>query len=146
MKPQVNDYYSVKDPRAATRQATNIQNSMFESSNPRTDLFSSIANDKIDNFSHLKVHRGPFNLNAVTMRDPNLVMSEICEALKRLSITYKKLGPFNAKCEFKDLKFIIEVNYVEKFANLFVIKFYKNNQTNGQYFDVCSNIFALLNL
>ena len=94
----------------------------------------------------IKVHRGPLNLNAITMRDPNVVIDEICQVLGKLSIVYKKLGKFNVKCEFKDLKFIIEINYVEKFANLFIIKFYKNNQSNNQYFDICSHIFAMLNL
>lgn len=119
---------------------------MFDSVNPRNELLSTSVTDKIDNFEQLKVHRGPLNLNAVTMRDPNMVMNEICEALQRLSINFKKMGFFNVKCEFKDLRFIIEVNYVEKFANVFVVKFYKNNQMSGQYFDVCSNIFALINL
>lgn len=96
--------------------------------------------------SKLKVHRGPLNLNAITMRNPINLIEEICEIVTQLGISYRKLDSFNLKCEFKDLKFMIEINYVEKFDNLFIIKFYKNNQTNNKYFELCSNIFSLINL
>jgi len=146
-KAPPNEYYSVKDTRiGGPKQPTNNINNMFESNNPKNDIFSSVVNEKFDNIDQLKVHRGPLNLNAITMRDPNTVIDEICEVLQTLSINYKKLGPFNAKCEYKELKFIIEINYVEKFSNLFIVKFYKNNQSNSQYFDICNNIFAMLNL
>lgn len=105
-----------------------------------------VNTEKFGNVDQLKVHRGPLNLSAITMRDPNIVAEEISQILSRLSITFKRMGPFSFKCDFKDLKFIVEMNCVEKFGNLFVLKFYKNNQSNSRYFDVCSNIFALLNL
>lgn len=137
----------MKDPRVVNRKPLSInQSSAYESSYHKPDAIMSLGGDKFDNIDQLKVHRGPLNLNAITMRDPNVVIDEICSSLGRLSITYKKLGKFNIKCEFKDLKFIVEINYVEKFPNLFIIKFYKNNQSNHQYFDLCSNIFAMLNL
>lgn len=97
-----------------------------------------------DNLDQLKTHRGPLNLDAITMRDPNKLMDELCFNLTKLRVSFKKVSMFNIKCEYLDMKFAAEINLLEKFPNLFVIKFYKNNQTTSQYFELCSKIFDLL--
>lgn len=140
------EYYSVKNSKVGNNRPASSNKRSVQDSNHQQEMISSDTNEKFNNMDQIKVHRGPLNLNAITMRDPNVVMEEICQVVSRLNISHKKLGKFNIKCEFKDLKFIVEINNVEKFSNLFIIKFYKNNQANNQYFDICSNIFAMLNL
>ena len=94
----------------------------------------------------MKVHRGPLNLNAVTTRDPNQIYDEIVNVLGELGIANTRAPAFSIKCEYKELKFMIEINFVEKFSNIFVIKFYKGNQAQTNYFELCNAIFTKLNL
>lgn len=94
----------------------------------------------------MKVHRGPLNLDAMTMRDPNKLVDELCFYLTKLRISFKKTSYFAAKCEYLDMKFTIELNLLEKFPNMFVLKFYKSNQETSQYFELCSKVFELLQL
>ena len=56
------------------------------------------------------------------------------------------MNSYSIKCEYKELKFMIEINYVEKFTNIYVIKFYKENQAHTNYFELCTNIFSKLSL
>ena len=94
----------------------------------------------------MKVHRGPLNLNAITMRDPKIVYEELVGVLEGLGLGVKRAGSFSVKCEFRDLKFAVEINCVEKFANIFVIKFYKSSQSQENYLELCGKIFSKLNL
>lgn len=96
-------------------------------------------------YSQLKVHRGPINMNAITMKEPEQVIQQLMNILQSISVRFKQSNNFSLKCEIKELRFLIEINLVEKFSNIFVIKFYKNNQS-PKYFDLCSQIFAQLAL
>lgn len=131
---------------SGSKQPISIQNSFFESHTPKYGFGSTTYRDNFENMEQLKTHKGPLNISAMTMRDPNAVIDDICEVLTRFSIVFVKLGPFKISIEHSKLKLMIEINSVEKFSNLFVIKFYKNNQHDTHYFDLCSNIFAMLNL
>ena len=94
----------------------------------------------------MKTHRGPLNLNAITTRDPSQVYEEIIAILNEIGVTNKRAPAFAVKCEYKELKFMIEINFVEKFSNIFVIKFYKNNQAQTNYFELCNAVFSKLTL
>lgn len=98
------------------------------------------------NVEEMKIHRGPLNLNALTMREPKLVYEELIMILEAFGVGVKRSAGYTVKCEYKDLKFAIEINYVEKFSNIFVIKFYKSNQVQENYFDLCTKVFSKLNL
>lgn len=105
-------------------------------------------NDYLDfgELSKLKVHRGPINFHAITMRDPNIIVENLRKIAKRLGIVYKKTSLFGLRCEIKETKFTVEINMVEKFPNVFVIKFIKNTSTLEEYFTVCNQFFALMQL
>lgn len=92
------------------------------------------------------MHRGPLNLSALTMRNPNIILENLCKILTKFRIEYKRTSFFNIKCSFGELKFVVEINSVEKFPNVFVVKFYKNNQSTSSYFDLCEKILELLQL
>ena len=95
----------------------------------------------------MKVHRGPLNLNAVTIRSPLQVYDEIAAILEELGVANTKdSAAFAIECRYKELKFTIEINFVEKFSNIFVIKFYKTNQAQTNYFELCNAIFSKLTL
>jgi len=94
----------------------------------------------------MKIHRGPLNLNAVTLRDPKTIYEELYVILEGLGIAVKRSASFTLKCEVKDLKFAIEINCVEKFSNIYVIKFYKSSQAQENYAEICGRVFAKLNL
>lgn len=94
----------------------------------------------------MKVHRGPLNLNAITMRDPKIVYEELVSVLEGIGLVVKRSGGYSVKCELRDLKFAVEINCVEKFANIFVIKFYKSSQAQENYLELCGKIFGRLNL
>jgi len=99
-----------------------------------------------ENLDQMKTHRGPLNLEAITMRDPNIMMDELCFNLTKLRVSFKRVGCFSIKCEYLDMRFSIEINIIEKFPNMFVLKFYKNNQGTSQYFDLCDKVFTILQL
>lgn len=84
-------------------------------------------------------------MNAITMKQPEVVIQDLMRILESISVRFKKANGFSLKCEIKDLRFLIEINLVEKFSNIFVIKFYKNNQS-PKYFELCSEIFSKLSL
>lgn len=94
----------------------------------------------------MKVHKGPLNLSSISMKDPIQLMKDIIIAIEELTINYKITSKFSAKCEKGNLKFLIEINFVENFTNLFAIKFYKSCGDNSKYADLCSNIFLKLSL
>lgn len=99
-----------------------------------------------ENIDKMKTHRGPLNLDAITMRDPNKLMDNLCFGLDKLRVSYKRIGYFSIRCEFFDMKFSIEINLIEKFPNMFALKFYKGNQATDQYFELCDKIFEMLQL
>lgn len=94
----------------------------------------------------MSVHRGPLNLNAVSMRDPNDIMGDIVRALQELGVQFKKKERFSLNCSSGDLKFVIEISMVEKYKTIYVVKFYKSNQSSNNYFELCQNIFAKIAL
>lgn len=94
----------------------------------------------------MKIHRGPVNLNAITMRDPRTVYEELFAVLESLGVAVKRANSYTLKCEFRDLKFAIEINYVEKFTNVYVIKFFKSTLGQENYLDICGKVFEKLNL
>ena len=98
-----------------------------------------------NNYPELKIHRGPINMNAITMKEPDVIIDDLMRILDSISVRFKKSNNYSLKCEIKDLRFLIEINLVEKFSNIFVIKFYKNNQS-PKYFDLCAEIFSKLAL
>ena len=94
----------------------------------------------------MKIHRGPLNLNAVTMRDPRLVADELLNILQSLSVNVKPSSEFSFKCEFRNLKFLVELHCVEKFPNVYVVKFFNNTRGQDGYFELCVRIFGKLSL
>lgn len=96
--------------------------------------------------SGMKVHKGPLNLSSISMKDPIQLMKDIIIVIEELTINYKITSRFSAKCEKGNLKFLVEINFVENFTNLFAIKFYKSSGDNSKYADLCSNIFSKISL
>jgi hypothetical protein len=94
----------------------------------------------------MRVHKGPLNLNAITMRDPGHVYNDIVKILTELGVGVTLVNNFSLKCEYKELKFMIEISFVENFKNIYVIKFYKENAAHTNYFELCSTIFSKLSL
>lgn len=92
----------------------------------------------------MKTHRGPINMDAISMKSPNDILSQLVKALNELNISFTKKDGFNLKCVFGGLKFSIEINLVESFPNLFVVKFYKDNSETLKYFKLCTKIFDKL--
>lgn len=112
----------------------------------RSNYLTVDAYIQFEHLDQLRTHRGPLNLDAITMRDPNKIMDDLCFNLTKLRVSFKRAGYFNIKCEYLDMKFAVEMNAVEKFPNLYGLKFYKNTQTTAEYFDLCSKIFGTLQL
>ena len=102
--------------------------------------------EDFEDLDKLRVHRGPLNLYALTMRNPNIIFDNLCKIANKLKIAYKKTSQFGLKCEYGELRFSLEINIVEKFPNVFIIKFYKNNTTKDNYFNLCNEIFDQMQL
>lgn len=94
----------------------------------------------------IKVHRGPLNLSAVTLRDPKIIYEELFVIIESLGITVKRAEKFTMKCELRELRFSIEINSVEKFSAIYVIKFFKSSQAVENYSEICTRVFSKLNL
>lgn len=93
-----------------------------------------------------KVHRGPFNANAVTLKDPRTVMADLIAVLGCLGVHARKENNFSMKCRHKNVKFLIEVNSLEPFPNIHIVKFFRTSYENENYMGLCSEIFKKLNL
>ena len=94
----------------------------------------------------MKVHRGPINLSSVTMRDPKVVFEELIVILENSKVNWKRDDFFSVFCEFNKSKFMIEMQSVEKFTNIYVIKFFRRGTDFECYAEVCEKIFNKLNL
>lgn len=92
----------------------------------------------------MRQHRGPVNLSSISTRNPNDLITDIQKILQQIGVSQKNMGNFSLKCEYNDLKFMVEINTVEMYNNIYVIKLYKTNQTSGNYFELCQNIFQKL--
>lgn len=121
-------------------------NAVTKHNSNRKVLKESKDNKENSLISGMKVHKGPLNLSSISMKDPIQLMKDIIIAIEELTINYKITSRFSAKCEKGNLKFLIEVNFVENFTNLFAIKFYKSSGDNSKYADLCSSIFAKITL
>ena len=93
-----------------------------------------------------KVHRGPVNLDVLSFSDPKILFKKLISVIEELKINIDKVEDYYIKCKYKNMKFMMEVNSVESFENLFLIKFYKNNPETKLYFKLCSKIFKKLEL
>ena len=94
----------------------------------------------------IKVHRGPLNVNSITMRNPMILMEELSKILDNLGIQSKKEDTYCLACTVKKLKFLIEINSVEKSPTIHVIKFFRKGNESENYMELCMKIFGKLNL
>lgn len=86
------------------------------------------------------------NLDLLCFCDPKKLFKKLISVLEDMKITIDKIGDYYVKCKSKNLKFMMEVNSVENFKNLFLIKFYKNNSESKIYMKLCTKIFKKLEL
>lgn len=93
-----------------------------------------------------KVHRGPLNVNAVTTKDPKSVLADLVNVMTKLGVNVQKGECFSLECKFKKIKFLVEVNSLERFSNIHVVKFFRKGNENENYMGLCSDIFKKLNL
>ena len=94
----------------------------------------------------LRTHRGPINLNSITMRNPKIVFDELIQILDLFGVNYRREETYMVACEFRRLKFMIELHLVEKFTNMYVLKFYRKGNESERYIELCAKIFSKLNL
>ncbi len=94
------------------------------------------------NYGKMKIHRGPMNLDAITMKNPEKLFEDIISILKEIGVKIDKSSNYNLKCKHQGLKFMIEINLLEMFPNVYVVKFYKNNVETSKYFKLCNKIFS----
>lgn len=92
------------------------------------------------------MHRGPLNVNAVTLKDPKMVMADLSAVLARLGVHAQKEDSFSLSCRHKKVKFLIEINSLERFSNIHVLKFFRRGHENENYMGLCNEIFKKLNL
>lgn len=127
-------------------QVKHINKITYETERIKLNFIPITEYEDFENLDKLRVHRGPLNLYALTMRNPNIIFDNLCKIANKLKIAYKKTSVFSLKCEYGELRFSLEINTVEKFPNVFVIKFYKNNTTKDNYFNLCNEIFDQMQL
>lgn len=114
-------------------------NNKKSSSNNKNKRDKSIT-DKI------KQHKGPLNLEATTTKNPLKLIKEIRLILEEMGVQIDKSSRYKLKCSLNGIKFSIEINIVEMFEELFVVKFYKENCDTNMYFKLCTEIFSKLQL
>ena len=68
-----------------------------------------------------KVHRGPLNVNAITSKDPKLVVNELMAVMTKLGVGVQREDYFSLSCKFKKVKFLVEVNSLERFSNIIAL-------------------------
>ena len=94
----------------------------------------------------MKRHEGPLNLNAVTMRSPDEVLSDVKDILEKLGVKFKEVKAFKAQIEYEDLICSLEINFLNEFKNIFVVKFFRNNSQNKKFQFLSQTLFKHLNL
>jgi len=85
-------------------------------------------------------------LNSITMRDPKIVFDELIQILDIFGVNSRREEMYTVACEYKKLKFMIELHLVEKFTNIYVLKFYRKGNEYENYIELCAKIFSKLNL
>ena len=73
----------------------------------------------------IKSYHGPINLSATLTKNPVLVINEIQECLVKHQIFVKKLSSYKISC---NKKVVIEINKVGKCDDLFVLRFYDDEE------------------
>ena len=46
----------------------------------------------------MKVCKGPFSVNCITSKDPQLVLFEMVKSLEMQKVSYKKVGAYGLRC------------------------------------------------
>ncbi|KAL4469354.1 hypothetical protein ABPG72_005990 [Tetrahymena utriculariae] len=107
---------------------------------PSTTTNASYQNKHLTVQSGIKVHRGPFNLRAITNKDPKYIVSELIKTLESFKMYYKPTSKFDIRVEKDLVKFDISVNILHNVDNLFIIKFTRLMGDTHKYNEICNNI------
>ncbi|KAL4430220.1 hypothetical protein ABPG74_014779 [Tetrahymena malaccensis] len=107
---------------------------------PSTTTNASYQNKHLTVQSGIKVHRGPFNLRAITNKDPKYIVSELIKTLESFKMYYKPTSKFDIRVEKDLVKFDISVNILHNVENLFIIKFTRLMGDTHKYNEICNNI------
>lgn len=95
--------------------------------------------------NHVKLHRGPFNINCTSVKPYEEIVKSISSALEMNDVNFKILANNNFECEKSKTKFEVEVNSIEGYSGLLFVKFVKIGKAIS-FENVCEDILSCLSL
>ncbi|CAG9312199.1 unnamed protein product [Blepharisma stoltei] len=93
----------------------------------------------------IKVHKGPFNVSCTSVKSYDDIVKIVGNALEINDVAFKQGNLGNFECEKSKVKFGVEINSVEGYSKLLIVKFVKINNGVG-YESVCEEILSSMNL
>ena len=101
---------------------------------------------KEEELKKMNIHKGPLNLNALTMKNPKKVFTDIINALQKLNVQFVQISTFSIDLVWENNNIKLEINLVQKFQNMFIVKFFNKTKNSRQSYEFCEKLFDLIEL
>ena len=103
-------------------------------------------NLKEEDLKKMNIHKGPLNLNALTMKNPKKVFTDVINALQKLNVQFINISNFSIELIWENNSIKLEINLVQKFDNMFILKFFNKNKNSKMSYEFCEKLFELIEL
>mmetsp|Transcript_29035 Transcript_29035/g.51943 ORF Transcript_29035/g.51943 Transcript_29035/m.51943 type:complete len:477 (+) Transcript_29035:2223-3653(+) len=94
----------------------------------------------------LRAYKGPFSVNCLSSKAPNDLVRELQAKTTAASISLLKVADYSFRCQHDDVKFWVEVVYLEELPNLHLLLFRRESGELSEYKAVCAQLLTTLSL
>ncbi len=131
-------HYDRSYPHMGMPQASNVAKEILDTSNGGDQHQSQQGG--------MKVCRGPFNVNCTTAREPQAVLQEMVRALDINRVSFKKVGQYGLRCQKNNVRFDMEITYLDNLDNIYLVKFKRLAGEMQPYKEVSGKVLSNMNL
>ncbi|KAL0222794.1 hypothetical protein P9112_002184 [Eukaryota sp. TZLM1-RC] len=96
--------------------------------------------------SHLRVHKGAFNVNSTSSKDPSTIITIIKQVASDLAILFEVVGNYKLDCVKGHVKFEVEVKQLFGFDALYVVTFSRISGDTWRFKGLCQEFLGKLSL
>jgi len=85
-------------------------------------------------------------VRASSLKSPEQITSEVLRVLKQMRVGFKRFSPSLVRCEFKALRFDVQINLLDQAELAYAVKLQRTAGEIGAYRELCARILAELQL
>jgi len=88
----------------------------------------------------MKSCHGAFNVYCTTTKAPKITIQEIQRALNLERVTFKQNSAFSVRCQKNNIRFEVEVSFLDNLESVYVIRFKRIAGALLEYKELCGKL------